>query len=157
MRRNLCQPGPRHDALIRLLQTAEVIWEGSRILFSRWALSPSQFNLLNLLKNEPAGMSQTELGRQLVMHKSNVTGLVDRLQKRGLVDRRKTLGDRRAYSVVITEKGRRIIAEILPHYYSATESVMAPISLKRVNDLISDISRIMEHAHQLTHEVKDRK
>ena len=48
------------------------------------------------------------------MHRSNLTGLVDRLEKRGLVARREVAADRRAYSVVLTAAGARLLRDILP-------------------------------------------
>ena len=71
-------PGPRYRALLQLLRTAETLWNVSRLFFARWDLSPSQFNVLNLVSDKPDGMSQIDLGRRLIMHRSNVTGLVDR-------------------------------------------------------------------------------
>ena len=92
-------PSRRRLALVQLLRTAEVLWEVSRVFFARWDLSPSQFNVLNLLEEHPEGLSQTDLGRQLLTHRSNVTGLIDRLEKRHLVRRRDVSGERRAYRV----------------------------------------------------------
>src|SRR5580704_3179201 len=101
-------PGPRYQALIELLRTAETLWNASRVFFARWDLSPSQFNVLNLLHDLPEGCTQIELSRQLIMHRSNVTGLVDRLEARGLLRRRESPGDRRAFNVVLTPAGQKL-------------------------------------------------
>src|SRR5438552_12390052 len=98
MRAKSTAPGPRYQALLQLLRTADTLWNASRVFFARWNLSPSQFNVLNLLYDHPKGLSQIELGRLLVMHRSNVTGLIDRLEARGLVGRRDNSSDRRAFS-----------------------------------------------------------
>ena len=87
MKGQSARPGPRYQALIELLRTAETLWNASRVFFARWDLSPSQFNVLNLLYEQPGGCTQIELSRQLIMHRSNVTGLVDRLEARGLLQR----------------------------------------------------------------------
>ena len=58
-------PGPRYQALLQLLRAAEAVWNASRVFFGQWELSPSQFNVLNLLRDWPAGVSQIELSRQL--------------------------------------------------------------------------------------------
>src|SRR5882724_11237534 len=102
----------RYQALLQVLRTADRIWNVSRLFFEHWDLSPSQFNILNLLQEEPGGCSQIELSRQLIMHRSNVTGLVDRLEARGLVRRDETPGDRRAFRVALTSAGRSLIREI---------------------------------------------
>src|ERR1035437_23608 len=87
MRTRLGEDHPGYRALMELLRTADTVWNASRAFFERWDLSPSQFNVLTLLHLTPDGLSQTDLSRQLIMHRSNLTGLVDRLEKRGLVAR----------------------------------------------------------------------
>ena len=61
----LSAPGPRYSATLQLLRTAESLWNGSRLFFARWDLSPSQFNVLNLLLEAPAGLTQTDLEKRL--------------------------------------------------------------------------------------------
>jgi len=105
-------PGPRYVALVRVLRATEGLWEASRVFFDRWELSPSQFNLLILLYERPAGCTQIELSRELIMHRSNVTGLVDRLEARGWVKRQDVHTDRRAYHIVLTPAGHRLLRQI---------------------------------------------
>src|SRR3989442_5935464 len=100
------RPGPRYEALIQLLRTADAIWNASRLFFRKWHLSPSQFNLLNVLRSHPRGLSQADLSRELLMHRSNLTGLIDRLTAAGLVQRLPSSGDRRVHRIVATAAGR---------------------------------------------------
>lgn len=140
---------PRYRALIQLLRTAESLWNASRLFFVRWDLSPSQFNILNLLEDQPQGLSQTELSRELLTHRSNVTGLVDRLEKRGLVLRQDTPHDRRAYRVVLTPAGQKLVQDILPHYYQAAEAVWNGLPIKRANELVHELTRVSENAERI--------
>lgn len=142
MKQSKAQPGPRYQSLIQLLRTAEALWNASRTFFARWDLSPSQFNLLNLLTDHPDGRSQTELSRELITHRSNVTGLVDRLEQRGLVARRDMAGDRRAYRVVLTAAGTTLVRQILPHYYRAAELAWGDVSPQRAAEIISDLGTV---------------
>src|SRR5437764_12244802 len=139
-------PGPRYRALLHLLRTAEALWNASRVFFARWDLSPSQFNILNLLCGRPGGCTQSELSRSLIMHRSNVTGLVDRLEARGLVQRRDSAKDRRAYRVILTGAGRKLVRQILPHYYIAAEKVWGECSAKRADQLVEELARICANA-----------
>jgi DNA-binding MarR family transcriptional regulator len=150
------QAGPRYPALLALLRTAEALWNASRKLFSRFGLSPSQFNVLNLLHGRPAGASQVELSRALITHRSNVTGLVDRLESRGLVERRARQGDRRAYRVVLTAAGGKLVREVLPHYYAAAERVWADVPPARARRLAADLARVMAGAAAWEAEVAGR-
>ncbi|MEW6157103.1 MAG: MarR family transcriptional regulator [Verrucomicrobiota bacterium] len=142
-------PGPRYEALLQLLRTAESLWNASRVFFARWELSPSQFNLLNLLRARPDGLSQTELSRALIMHRSNVTGLIDRLEDRGLVARRDSPDDRRAYRVVLTAAGRKLLESILPEYYQAAEQVWGGLPVPQAKRLVAHLAQLSRNAEQL--------
>ena len=141
--------GPRYRALIELLRTAETLWNSSRVFFARWELSPSQFNILNLLHDQPSGCSQIELSRQLIMHRSNVTGLVDRLESRGLVRRTDSPTDRRAFTLLLTPAGKKLIGQILPQYYQAAEAVWAGMPPDRANQLVGDLQSITAGAEAI--------
>jgi DNA-binding MarR family transcriptional regulator len=146
MKRKTNSPGPRYAALIQLLRTAEELWNASRVFFARWELSPSQFNLLNILTDFPDGCTQSDLSRELIMHRSNVTGLVDRLEQRGLVARRESSEDRRAWRVVLTSAGRKLLAEIYPLYYAAAEKVWGQLPATRAQKLVTELTVISENA-----------
>lgn len=140
---------PRYQALLQLLRTADTLWNASRLFFARWDVSSSQFNVLNLLSDQPDGLSQIELGRWLLTHRSNVTGLVDRLEKRGLVARRDSATDRRAYRVVLTPAGHKLIQQILPEYYRVADEAWGDISAARAKALAVDLAGLTRNVEQL--------
>ena len=148
-------PGPRYQALLQLLHTAETLWNSSRVFFARWELSPSQFNILNLLRLEPGGITQVELSRQLIMHRSNVTGLVDRLEARGLVRRQAHASDRRAWRVGLSPAGRRLLEQILPEYYGAAEQVWGALSVKRADQLVRELGNVAANAERMAAETEE--
>lgn len=129
-----------------MLRAADVVWNASRIFFARWQLSPSQFNVLNLAHARARGLTQSDLSRELLMHRSNVTGLVDRLEARGLVCRLDLEGDRRAHRVVLTPAGRDLVERILPEYHAAAEAVWDPIPARQAKELATALGRIAENA-----------
>ena len=142
-------PGPRYQALLQLLRTAEALWNASRNFFARWDLSPSQFNVLNLLYDQRAGCTQIELSRSLIMHRSNVTGLVDRLEARRLVRRHDSAHDRRAYRVVLTTAGKRLVQQILPRYYAAAEQVWGALPAGRTHQLVRELTQVCTNAEKV--------
>jgi MarR family 2-MHQ and catechol resistance regulon transcriptional repressor len=145
---------PRYQALIQLLQTADIIWNASRVFFEQWDLSPSQFNVLNLLRDSAEGISQTELSQKLIVHRSNVTGLVDRLEKRGWVERREVAGDRRAYRVILTESGWKLLGAILPGYFAGAERVWAKIPEERIRQLKNELLTVARSADETAMELR---
>ena len=142
----------RYDALIQLLRTADKIWNASRLFFERWNLSPSQFNVLNLLHSQRSGLSQTELSRQLIMHRSNVTGLIDRLERRQLVARKDVATDRRAYRVILTPAGKQLLKRVLPAYHHGARRVWDGISVKGIGEVVSALHRASRNAQWVASE-----
>ncbi|MEO1292338.1 MAG: MarR family transcriptional regulator, partial [Pseudomonadota bacterium] len=65
-----------------------------------------RFDVMAALHRRPLGLKMSELSRMLMVSNGNVTGIVDRLVKEGLVTRDTVAGDRRATRVSLTEAGR---------------------------------------------------
>ena len=147
-------PGPHYQALLQLLRTSEQVWNASRVFFAQWDLSPSQFNVLNLLSDAPNGFNQSELSRHLIMHRSNATGLIDRLEARKLLQRKAIHGDRRAHNVVLTEAGRKLIDTILPEYYTIAEAILAQMPTARTQQLVKDLAQLSSNVDKMENKLK---
>jgi MarR family 2-MHQ and catechol resistance regulon transcriptional repressor len=147
---------PGYRALMQLLRTADSVWNASHAFFEKWDLGPSQFNVLNLLYQSPEGLSQMDLSRELIMHRSNVTGLVDRLEKRGLVARKEG-ADRRTYRVVLTRAGREVMQEVLPRYYEGAVNVWEGLSEQRAEEVIRELESVARNAERIGKSVEQPK
>jgi DNA-binding MarR family transcriptional regulator len=92
------------------------LWAAARVEIARGLaeleLTPIQAHVLRLLDpDRPLAMS--EIADALVCDASNVTGLVDRLEARRLVERRGSASDRRVKELVVTDAGRRVRREAI--------------------------------------------
>jgi DNA-binding MarR family transcriptional regulator len=86
--------------------------ERFRNVFSPFDIRPVQLTALTIiLHNDRLG--QSTLGKALDMKRANVVKLLDELQQRGLVERKLSTRDRRAYDVHLTAKGRELTEELL--------------------------------------------
>jgi DNA-binding MarR family transcriptional regulator len=83
------------------------------------------------------------------MHRSNITGLVDRLEKRGLVRRQEVAADRRAYRVVLTQAGAGLLREILPRYYEGADRVWSKLSARRAAELVTDLQQVAQNVERI--------
>jgi MarR family transcriptional repressor of emrRAB len=146
---NVLRPGAKHESLLELLRSAETIWNASRVFFGRWKLSPSQFNVLNLLRERGHGLTQSELSRELIMHRSNITGLVDRLETRGLVKRKPETADRRAWRVTLTGSGSKLLSRVLPDYYKLSEELWDGVTVQEATELASRVAALRARAEQM--------
>jgi len=93
---------------LRLLSCTAVIERHVRErLRLRFDTTLPRFDMMAQLNREPRGLKMSELSRRLMVTGGNVTGLTDQLVAEGLVVRRGIPGDRRAYNVRLTPKGKR--------------------------------------------------
>jgi len=76
-------------------------------LRERFATTLPRFDLMAQLERNPRGLKMGELSRRLMVTGGNVTGITDQLVAEGLVRREPIVGDRRAYAVQLTPKGKR--------------------------------------------------
>ncbi|WP_214410982.1 MarR family winged helix-turn-helix transcriptional regulator [Sphaerisporangium fuscum] len=93
------------DALVRL---SHLVQHAFADVARDHDLTPQQLQLVCMLIAEPLGM--TELSRLMHLERSSMTGLVDRVEKRGLVARVADPADRRACRVALTEEGGLLAA-----------------------------------------------
>ncbi|MCU0946413.1 MAG: MarR family transcriptional regulator [Rubritepida sp.] len=93
---------------LRLLTCANLV-EGEirRRLRARFATTLPRFDLLAALDRAPEGLTLGEVSRRMMVSNGNVTGLAARLEAEGLVERRLDAGDRRAFRLTLTARGRR--------------------------------------------------
>lgn len=84
-----------------------------------------QFDVLAQLIREEKGMTFVGLSRRLLVTAGNLTGIVDRLERDGLVYREYDKSDRRVIRVRLTDKGKELTQEILPRHASEVEDILA--------------------------------
>lgn len=105
-----------HRALrlwLRLLTCTQLLERRVRArLRERFATTLPRFDLMSQLWRYPQGLKMNELSRHLMVTGGNVTGIVDQLEKEGLVERAAEPADRRAYRVRLTRAGRKSFGEM---------------------------------------------
>jgi len=78
---------------------------------AQYNLTPGKFNILMVIKHVGGtkGIKQVEISKNLILTPSNITKLIDKLEKEKLVTRSAPAGDRRVNIVTITEKGSKLV------------------------------------------------
>ena len=108
-----------HEALLSLVRTSSLMQKLSDRFFSQFGLTDVQFNILMILKEQSrAGLSQQQLSEHLIVTKSNVVGLIDRLERSGYVKRMSHPSDRRFNQIVLTQKGEQLELRIEELYFT---------------------------------------
>jgi DNA-binding MarR family transcriptional regulator len=94
------------EAFLALMRTADQLaWRGAEML-KQHRLSPTQYNALRILRGAGAkGLACSEIGERMINRDPDITRLVDRLERRGLVRRSREQKDRRVITTCITPAG----------------------------------------------------
>ena len=103
---------PENQAVINELvgsirKLVRAVYLDSKKMASRYGLTGPQSAVLRLLVNI-GPLSSAELSRRMYVTPSNVTGIIDRLEKKGLVERMRKEGDRRVALINLTASGRQL-------------------------------------------------
>jgi DNA-binding MarR family transcriptional regulator len=103
-------------------------------------LTPQQAQLLCALIRGPVGM--TELTRQLHLERSSLTGLVDRVQRRGLVTRTPDPNDRRALQISLTGQGAQLATASYTDVIARVAAIMSHVpaaDTERLTEIVSGV------------------
>ena len=134
-----------YELTVAVLATADAFLRESQRLFRPLGITGAQYNVLNVLADAPNGLSQRELSDHLVVDRSNVTGLLDRMGRAGWVRREDHPTDRRVYRVTLTPAGRRAWERADAAYRAAAAQVTRGLTAKRCQETIA-ILRSLEAA-----------
>src|SRR5688500_17356760 len=136
-------PSSLQDSLGWLLNNAARL--SSRRLSNKLAgynVTPPQWGVLVALW-EQDGLSLSELAKRSFFDGPTMTGIVDRLEKANLVERRRDSTDRRVISVYLTEEGRRLQAQLPALSEEANQEALDGISEAEVEGFVGILRRII--------------
>jgi MarR family transcriptional regulator, temperature-dependent positive regulator of motility len=106
-------------------------------------VTPRQFAVLvTVSQNE--GLSQTHLVERTGIDRSTLADIVRRMLKKGLLQRRRTREDARAYAVKLTEEGWRVLKSVDPLARKVDERILASLPSAQRERLIQDLNAIVQ-------------
>ena len=106
VRREAC---PEEAAFLEMLRTTDQLSRGLVPLLKAMELSPTQYNVLRILRGAPDGLPCGEIGQRMITRDPDITRLLDRLEKRGLIARWRDSKDRRMVLARITPEGLKMV------------------------------------------------
>lgn len=127
---------------LRLITNSNIVEKEIRNLFrSEFKVTLPRFDLMSALYREQGGLTMGELSKRLLVSNGNVTGIVERLQKEGLVKRWVLPTDRRIYSVGLTPKGRIEFKEMADHHKAWIADIFGGLKDEELDGMIN----MMDH------------
>jgi DNA-binding MarR family transcriptional regulator len=101
------------EAFVNVLRTASVLSHEVAELLRGYDLTQTQYNVLRILRGAgDEGLNAGDIGSRMITREPDVTRLLDRLEKRGLVERWRCTEDRRVVWTRIKDAGRELIAGV---------------------------------------------
>ncbi len=136
------------QAFLHLLRAGEELVHNSEAYFSQRHLSRGRFAVLMQLLNKSEQTSRprtpAELAEATGVTRATMTGLIDTLERDGLVRREHAPDDRRMMLVHLTERGREALLEVLPGRFQHMASFMGPLSETERRTLVQLLGKILE-------------
>jgi DNA-binding MarR family transcriptional regulator len=149
--KNLPQPDSPFRELIRIFGLLE---RQMHPYFARFGISGAQWGVLrNLYRAEEeeglGGLRLTDLSERLLVRPPSVTGIVDRLERVGLVQRDSVSSDLRAKQVSLTAQGRSVVRRVLAVHPDQIAYVMGGLSTREQADLGRLLYKLRLHLLEL--------
>ena len=125
----------------RLLRTTLSMKRALGALFAEAGLTGAQFHTLVRIPDE--GIPLTRLAARSWADPGNASGVVDRLERDGLVERRAAPHDRRVVLVHATPAGRSVVSRLWPEYVNGIHRIMEPLNAEEqahLNELLERLA-----------------
>jgi DNA-binding MarR family transcriptional regulator len=116
------------ETCLAFLDAAAVIYAAFDAQFDRFGLSAGKFTILMQLYTAKRGLPPSEFADRANVTRATITGLLDRLEREGLVERQNHPSDRRMLTVYLTSRGKSLIESVLPENFFHTKELMASLT-----------------------------
>ena len=101
---------------------------------AKLGLTPPQFYVLATI-GYAGGLPFGEIGAKMMVTVSNLTGIVDRLEEKKLVSRKRDDNDRRVVHVVLTDKGAKLYKSTIPQFEKSLERIFSSLARPQQKEL----------------------
>lgn len=138
---------PEQEAVLNLFRTSDRLQHRFAKLFAEHDLTPSQYNVLRILRGEGRPLECMEIARRTITAVPGITGLIDRLERKQppLVRRDRSSEDRRVVHVSITPEGLTLVGQLDEPVRELHRRVLEHFQPREV----AELTRLLEKARQI--------
>lgn len=111
-----------------------------------FGVTPIQFGVMMTAREHPE-IDQRTLAGLVRFDTSTIGGVIDRLERRGLIRRNASQSDRRVRLLTLTEEGEKLLDRLIPHAIKARESVLEPLEPEQRDAFLSMVKTLVD-AHE---------
>ena len=131
-----------HDILVALLLVQNRMERRSEVFFQPFKITSAQFNILELLARNEGRMNQLDLVDRLLVGKSSISIVLNRMVRDKLVKREPHPKDRRQVVLALTARGNNLWKKISPRYDAAVERLFSVLPITRRQQFLNDLKLI---------------
>jgi DNA-binding MarR family transcriptional regulator len=140
------------EAYLSLLRTADALQSSVEEKLKEFGLTGTQYNALRILRGAgPEGLPCSEIGERMITHDPDITRLLDRLQKRGVVKRSRSQQDRRVICGKITPAGLKLLREMDAPVERHGREMLRHVGQENLKQLIGLLELVRDGRKQETH------
>lgn len=137
------RPTPSEEAVIGVLRAADCFRRRLAALFEPHGLTVQQYNVLRILRGaRPEALPTMEIAERMMEQAPGITRLIDRLEAKGLVERRRGTDDRRCVRCTITAPGLGLLARLDEAVTRTDEELVAGLDAAEARQLGALLARV---------------
>ncbi len=141
------------EAFLHLLRAGDEAYHACEVYLAEHDLTRGRLTVLMLLldkaKNRPHPQTPAELADRAGVTRATMTGLIDTLERDGLVTREPDTDDRRMMSVHMTDRGHQALQAVLPGHFQRMAVLMRNLNETERKTLVRLLGKIVEQASNL--------
>lgn len=136
---------PTHEAILAVLLASARLREQAEAVAAEAGITGQQYNVLRILRGaHPAGLPRCDIGKRTIERAPDLTRIVDRLARAGLVERVRSEEDARLSVARITRKGLMVLERVDPRIEALHRAVAARIGERDARALTRICERLIE-------------
>jgi len=133
------------EAYLSLLRTTDALQSSVEARLKEFGLTGTQYNALRILRGAGAdGLPCSEVGERMITRDPDITRLLDRLQKRGLVERIRCKRDRRVVYGKITAAGLKLLRELDEPLEKHGREMLRHVGQAKLKQLIELLEKVRD-------------
>ncbi len=130
------------ECIYSLVLVYTLLFNDMSSYLAHFQLTPAKLNVLMIIKHQgkDKGLSQIDIGKRLLVTASNMTRLLDKLEKEGLIVKVAQAGDKRVKVIKVTPKASKLLDDAWPGYVARLHSLsdrLNPAEQKQMAGLLN--------------------
>jgi DNA-binding MarR family transcriptional regulator len=135
---------PEQEAALSIARTSDQLQIHFARLFREYGLTLSQYDVLRILRGEDKPLPILEIASRTTTVVPGITGLIDRLEQAGFVNRLRCAKDRRVIHVALTDRGTKTLTDLDEPLRALRRKLMEHLSQGNLKDLIRLLEKLRE-------------